>query len=93
MKRTVEHIYNLSQAEVIEAFRWWFEYRQLRTPEDDKHCTVEMGLENGGATVIFTEEVQDTHAQPGELKWMERTRMSMGPRDYSSPPEKVDPDG
>lgn len=75
MKRTVEHIYNLGPTEVIEAFRFYLTFRELRMPDDDKECEVSM---NGadGVTIKFTEEVQDTSSQPGQLVFASTSRLA-----------------
>ena len=85
MKRTVEHIFNLSPDEVVEAFRWYLTYRELRMANDDKRCDVVMTPENNGATVTFTEEIEDTRGSPGELKWERPERLSGSPRDGRPP--------
>lgn len=76
MKRTIEHIYELPPAEVVEAFRWYLTYKQLRMPDDDKRCEVSMRGDNG-ATVKFTEEVEERSAAPGEMVWESRDRLTV----------------
>jgi hypothetical protein len=41
MKRTVDHIFHLSPPEVVEAFRWYLTYKQLRMPDDDKRWVMD----------------------------------------------------
>lgn len=83
MKRSVDHIFNLSPAEVVEAFRWYLTARDLRMPNDDKKCEVTM-LADGGAEIRFTEELQNTSAQPGELVWADRGRLGGAPRETTT---------
>ena len=71
MKRKIDRIYELNPAEVVKALRWYLTYRELRMPNDDKSCSVEMDT-GGGAMITFTEEVQETEVEPGELRWGRR---------------------